>query len=83
MPGVNDVVGDASGYITDAELLQAPDETAETTDAAADAPAGTPGKALDDGAMGDVIRVTNLSSGREVKALVTGHNTVMAQTNMR
>lgn len=42
-----------------------------------------PAEALDDGAMGDVIRVTNLSSGREVKALVTGHNTVMAQTNMR
>lgn len=43
----------------------------------------TPAEALDDGAMGDVIRVTNLSSGRELKAVVTGKNTVTAQTNMR
>jgi flagella basal body P-ring formation protein FlgA len=42
-----------------------------------------PAEALEDGGMGDVIRVTNLSSGREVKAVVTGHNTVTAQTNMR
>jgi len=42
-----------------------------------------PAEALEDGGMGDVIRVTNLSSGREVKALVTGRNTVTAQTNMR
>lgn len=40
-------------------------------------------EALEDGAMGDVIRVTNLSSGRPVKAVVTGPNAVMAQTNMR
>lgn len=42
-----------------------------------------PAEALDDGGMGDVIRVLNLSSGREVKAVVTGRNSVMAQTNMR
>lgn len=42
-----------------------------------------PAEALDDGGMGDVIRVTNLSSGREVKAVVTGKNTVTATTNMR
>lgn len=42
-----------------------------------------PAEALEDGGMGDVIRVTNLSSGREVKAVVTGRNTVAAQTNMR
>lgn len=42
-----------------------------------------PAEALDDGAMGDVIRVLNKSSGREVKAVVTGRNSVMAQTNMR
>lgn len=42
-----------------------------------------PAEALEDGGLGDVIRVTNLSSGRAVKALVTGANTVTAQTNMR
>ncbi|MBD1203339.1 MAG: flagellar basal body P-ring formation protein FlgA [Rhodobacteraceae bacterium] len=42
-----------------------------------------PAEALDDGGMGDVIRVLNKSSGREVKAVVTGRNSVMAQTNMR
>ncbi|PLL12073.1 flagella basal body P-ring formation protein FlgA [Tabrizicola sp. TH137] len=42
-----------------------------------------PAEALDDGALGDVIRVLNKSSGREVKAVVTGRNSVMAQTNMR
>lgn len=42
-----------------------------------------PAEALEDGAMGDVVRVTNLSSGREVKAVVTGPNAVTAQTNMR
>lgn len=42
-----------------------------------------PAEALEDGGMGDVIRVTNLSSGRAVKAVVTGANTVTAQTNMR
>lgn len=42
-----------------------------------------PAEALEDGAMGDVIRVTNLSSGRIVKAVVTGPGTVTAQTNMR
>lgn len=42
-----------------------------------------PAEALDAGAEGDVVRVVNLSSGREVKAIVTGQNTVMAQTNMR
>lgn len=42
-----------------------------------------PAQALDDGGMGDVIRVLNLSSQREVKAIVTGSNTVAAQTNMR
>ena len=43
----------------------------------------TPAEALGEGERGDVIRGANLSSGREVKALVTGQNTVMAQTNMR
>jgi flagella basal body P-ring formation protein FlgA len=33
--------------------------------------------------MGDVIRVLNLSSQREIKAVVTGKNSVTAQTNMR
>lgn len=42
-----------------------------------------PAEALEDGAMGDVIRVVNLSSQREVKAIVTGRNSVTAQTNMR
>lgn len=42
-----------------------------------------PAEALDDGGMGDVIRVLNLSSQREVKAIVTGKNSVTAQTNMR
>ena len=42
-----------------------------------------PAEALEDGAMGDVIRVLNLSSQREVKVVVTGQNSVMAQTNMR
>lgn len=42
-----------------------------------------PAEALDDGGMGDVIRVLNKSSGREVKAVVTGRNSVLAQTNMR
>lgn len=42
-----------------------------------------PAEALDDGGMGDVIRVLNTSSGREVKAVVTGRNSVIAQTNMR
>ncbi|WP_338401960.1 flagellar basal body P-ring formation chaperone FlgA [Paragemmobacter straminiformis] len=42
-----------------------------------------PAEALENGALGDVIRVMNLSSRREVKALVTGPNIVTAQTNMR
>lgn len=42
-----------------------------------------PAQALDDGGMGDVIRVINLSSQKEVKAIVTGPNAVTAQTNMR
>lgn len=42
-----------------------------------------PGEALEDGQMGDVIRVRNLSSQREVKAVVTGTNIVTVQTNMR
>lgn len=42
-----------------------------------------PAEALEDGGMGDVIRVLNLSSQREVKVVVTGKNSVMAQTNMR
>jgi flagella basal body P-ring formation protein FlgA len=42
-----------------------------------------PAEALEDGGMGDVIRVLNLSSQREVKVVVTGQNSVMAQTNMR
>ena len=42
-----------------------------------------PAEALDDGGMGDVIRVLNKSSGREVKAVITGRNSVLAQTNMR
>lgn len=42
-----------------------------------------PAEAMDDGGMGDVIRVLNLASGREVKAIVTGKNSVTAQTNMR
>lgn len=42
-----------------------------------------PAEALEDGAMGDVIRVVNLSSQREVKAIVTGRNSVTVQTNMR
>lgn len=42
-----------------------------------------PAEALEDGRLGDVIRVLNLSSGREVKAVVTGANIVAAQTNMR
>ena len=42
-----------------------------------------PAEALEDGGMGDVIRVLNLSSQREIKAVVTGKNFVTAQTNMR
>lgn len=42
-----------------------------------------PAEALESGGEGDVVRVVNLSSGREVKAIVTGPNTVTAQTNMR
>lgn len=42
-----------------------------------------PAQALEDGGMGDVIRVVNLSSQKEVKAVVTGPNSVTAQTNMR
>lgn len=42
-----------------------------------------PAEALEDGQLGDVIRVVNLSSRREVKAVVTGENIVTAQTNMR
>ena len=42
-----------------------------------------PAEALDPGGEGDVVRVVNLSSGREIKAVVTGPNTVTAQTNMR
>ncbi len=42
-----------------------------------------PAEARDAGGEGDVVRVVNLSSGREVKAIVTGPNTVTAQTNMR
>lgn len=42
-----------------------------------------PAEALEDGAMGDVIRVLNLSSQREVRAIVTGANIVNAQTNTR
>ncbi len=42
-----------------------------------------PAEALEDGALGDVIRVLNLSSQREVKVVVTGQNSVMAQTNIR
>lgn len=41
------------------------------------------GEALGDGQMGDVIDVRNLSSGREVRAVVTGPNIVTVQTNMR
>lgn len=53
--------------------------TAEAGGLAVSAPA----EALEDGQLGDVIRVVNLSSRREVKALVTGRNIVIAQTNMR
>lgn len=42
-----------------------------------------PAEALESGQLGDVIRVVNLSSQREVKAVVTGKNSVTAQTNMR
>lgn len=42
-----------------------------------------PAEALENGQMGDVIRVLNLSSQREVKGLVTGKNIVTVQTNMR
>lgn len=42
-----------------------------------------PAEAREGGGEGDVVRVVNLSSGREVKAVVTGPNTVTAQTNMR
>jgi flagella basal body P-ring formation protein FlgA len=42
-----------------------------------------PAEARDAGGEGDIVRVVNLSSGREVKAVVTGPNTVTAQTNMR
>lgn len=42
-----------------------------------------PAEALEHGALGDVVRVTNRSSGREVKAVVTGPNRVAAQTNIR
>lgn len=42
-----------------------------------------PAEAQEDGQLGDVVRVRNLSSGREVKAVVTGTNIVTAQTNMR
>lgn len=43
----------------------------------------TPAEAVESGALGDVVRVLNLSSGREVKAIVTGPNRVAAQTNIR
>ncbi|OYU18882.1 MAG: flagella basal body P-ring formation protein FlgA [Rhodobacteraceae bacterium PARR1] len=42
-----------------------------------------PAEAREAGGEGDVVLVVNLSSGREVKAVVTGPNTVTAQTNMR
>lgn len=42
-----------------------------------------PAEAREAGGEGDVVRVVNLSSGREIKAVVTGPNTVTAQTNMR
>lgn len=42
-----------------------------------------PAEALEPGALGDVVRVINRSSGREVKAVVTGPNRVAAQTNIR
>ncbi len=42
-----------------------------------------PAEALEDGQLGDVVRVRNLSSQREIKAVVTGANIVTAQTNMR
>lgn len=42
-----------------------------------------PAEARDAGRSGDVVRVVNLSSGREVKAIVTGPNIVTAQTNIR
>jgi flagellar basal body P-ring formation protein FlgA len=42
-----------------------------------------PAQALENGGMGDAIRVLNLSSQREVRAVVTGANSVTAQTNMR
>lgn len=42
-----------------------------------------PAEAMDSGALGDVVRVLNRASGREVKAVVTGPNRVAAQTNIR
>jgi len=42
-----------------------------------------PAEARDAGQTGDVVRVVNLSSGREIKAIVTGPNIVTAQTNIR
>lgn len=41
-----------------------------------------PAEALEDGQLGDVIRVVNLSSRREVKAFVTGRNIVSVQANI-
>jgi flagella basal body P-ring formation protein FlgA len=42
-----------------------------------------PAEAIEPGGMGDLVRVLNLASGREVKAVVTGPNRVTAQTNIR
>lgn len=41
-----------------------------------------PAEAKEAGLLGDVVRVVNLSSGREVKAIVTGPNLVSAQANI-
>jgi flagella basal body P-ring formation protein FlgA len=41
-----------------------------------------PAEAREAGLMGDVVRVVNLSSGREVKAIVTGPNRVSTQANI-
>lgn len=41
-----------------------------------------PAEARDAGLMGDVVRVINLSSGREVRAIVTGPNQVATRANI-
>lgn len=42
-----------------------------------------PAEAVEPGLEGDVVRVLNPASGREVKAMVTGPNRVVALTNIR